>query len=124
MKPAMTSRRPPPACQPKTACPLDACLEILGTAWTPEILWYLRDRPRRFGELKRDLSRVSAKMLTARLKILTVQGVVTRTVSPASPPTVTYALTPLGRKFHPAIRAIAAVGRALRHPRGPMRGVT
>jgi hypothetical protein len=40
---------PPPA-----ACPLTACMRVIGGAWKPHIIWYLRDTPRRFSELKRD----------------------------------------------------------------------
>jgi DNA-binding HxlR family transcriptional regulator len=95
-------------------CPLEESLRIIAGAWTPKILWYLKNQPRRFGDLKRDLGAISAKVLTTRLRELEEKGVVTRTVMPTSPPTVEYALTPLGHKFHPVLHAIVEVGYELR----------
>ncbi len=98
-------------------CPLTACLKIVGGAWTPNIVWYLREQPRRFTELKSDLMGVSAKTLTERLRRLERDGVVYRNVIPSSPPTVEYGLSPLGVKLVPAVEAIAEVGLALKRMR-------
>lgn len=99
---------------PPSECPLTECLKIIGGAWTPNVLWYLREGPRRFMELKSDLQGVSAKTLTARLRRLDSDGVVYRRVMPTSPPTVEYGLTELGQKLVPAIEAIADVGKELK----------
>jgi DNA-binding HxlR family transcriptional regulator len=94
-------------------CPLETSLKLLSGAWTPQILWYLRLEPRRFGDLKRDLGSISAKVLTTRLKELEKRGVVTREVKHTSPPTVEYALTGLGHKLNPILESIAEVGKEL-----------
>ena len=94
-------------------CPLEASLKLLSGAWTPQILWYLRLEPRRFGDLKRDLGRISAKVLTTRLKELEKRGVLTRTIMRTSPPTVEYALTSLGHKLNPILESIAQVGKEI-----------
>ena len=94
-----------------------ACMAVLGGAWTPNIIWYLRAGPRRFSELRRDLEAVSAKVLTARLRDLEAKGVVTREVKPTSPPSVDYALTEHGRELVPAIEAIVDVGHRLKQRR-------
>lgn len=94
-------------------CPLDEAMKLLGGAWTAHIIYYLQDRPRRFAHLKRDLQTVSAKVLVGRLRVLASKGVVSRTVKPTSPPTVEYALTPLGARLKPIIASIATVGVAL-----------
>jgi DNA-binding HxlR family transcriptional regulator len=52
---------------PPTECPLTECMRVIGGAWKPHIIWNLRDAPRRFSELRRDVHGISAKMLTARL---------------------------------------------------------
>lgn len=98
-------------------CPLTQCLSIIGGAWTPGIIWNLSAGPRRFSELRLDLPKISAKMLTTRLKELEEKGVVERTVKPTSPPSVEYALTREGQELMPAIEAIAAVGRKLKNRR-------
>jgi len=96
-------------------CPLTACMALLGGAWTPNILWYLSGGPCRFGELRVDIPAISAKVLSARLRDLEKKGVLTRTVMPTSPPSVEYALTPLGAELIPPIRAIVAVGHKLKN---------
>lgn len=108
MVPRRKNRTAPPF------CPLTTCMRLLGGAWTPNVLWYLRDSPRRFSELKSDLDGISAKMLSARLRTLERDGVIYREVKPTSPPTVEYGLTPLGGRLIPAIDAVVAVGHELK----------
>jgi DNA-binding HxlR family transcriptional regulator len=99
---------------PPPTCAVGECMALLGGAWTPNVIWYLSGGPRRFGELRRDMPPISPKMLSARLKDLEMKGVVARTMRPTSPPSVDYALTPLGRDLLPAIEAIVAVGQKLK----------
>lgn len=100
--------------EPPEACDVGTCMQVLGGAWTPNLIWYLSGGPRRFGELRRDIPMISAKMLSTRLRGLEAKGVVARKVLPGSPPSVEYALTPLGREYMPAIQAIAEVGAKLK----------
>lgn len=97
----------------KPPCPLAGAMQFLSGAWTPFIIFYLREHPRRFGDLRRDIGEVSAKVLAARLRELEKLDVVSRTVKPTSPPTVEYALTPLGARLKPIIGAMAKVGADL-----------
>ena len=102
---------------PPEICPLTACMTIIGGAWTPNILWYLREGPRRFSELKSDVSGVGAKVLAARLRRLERDSVVSRMVMPTSPPTVEYRLTTFGLRLIPAIEAIVEVGHEIKTKR-------
>lgn len=99
---------------PPPLCPLSECMLLLRGAWAPNIIWYLSQQPRRFGELRIDIPRVSARVLSARLRELEDKGVVTRRVMPTSPPSVEYELTDLGRELIPALTAIVEVGRKLK----------
>jgi DNA-binding HxlR family transcriptional regulator len=90
------------------------CMKLLGGAWTPNVVWFLSACPRRFGELRADIPRISAKTLSARLRALESKGVVTRNVVASSPPSVEYALTDLGRELIPVINAIVKVGEKLK----------
>lgn len=103
---------------PPNECPLSRCMEVLGGAWTPNVIWNLSGGPRRFNELRVDIPKVSAKVLTARLRSLEEKGVVVREVKPTSPPSVEYSLTDLGRQLVPAIEAIAEVGHKLKQRAG------
>ncbi|UTW06385.1 winged helix-turn-helix transcriptional regulator [Pseudomonas benzenivorans] len=110
----MLPRRRNRVSSPPGNCPLSECLSIIGGAWTPNIIWYLSQQPRRFSELKADIPGISAKVLTARLKKLESEGVVLRRVLPTSPPSVEYSLSELGQELKPAIEAIVAVGHRLK----------
>ena len=99
---------------PPTGCPMQECMKLLGGAWTPDIVWHLSGGPRRFGELQKDIARISPKMLTARLRTLEDKAVVTRAVIETSPPSVEYSLSPLGKELIPVIDAIVKVGTRLR----------
>lgn len=95
-------------------CPLSECMRLLRGAWAPNVIWYLSNEPRRFGELRVDIPRVSARVLSARLRELEAKGVIARAVVPTTPPSVEYSLTELGRELVPAIEAIVNVGRKLK----------
>ena len=100
-------------------------MALLRGAWAPNVIWYLSAHPRRFGELRVDIPRISARVLSARLRELESKGVVARRVMPTSPPSVEYELTELGRELLPAIEAIIRVGTKLAvregHDRPPAR---
>jgi DNA-binding HxlR family transcriptional regulator len=89
-------------------------MSIIGGAWTANIIWYLNSGPRRFNELRHDMTGISAKVLTVRLRELTKRGVVVREVKPTSPPSVEYSLTEEGKELMPAIIAIVKVGEKLK----------
>lgn len=99
---------------PPPSCPLSECMRLLRGAWAPNVIWYLSQDSRRFGELRLDIPRVSARVLSARLRELESRGVVARAVMPTTPPSVEYSLTELGRELVPAIEAIVNVGRKLK----------
>jgi DNA-binding HxlR family transcriptional regulator len=59
----------------------------------------LADGPRRFNALRRAIPDISQRMLTQTLRDLERDGFVTRAVYPTKPPSVEYALSPLGRSL-------------------------
>lgn len=78
------------------------------------ILWRIKDRVWRYGELKRSLGRITHKMLTQHLRELEADGLLTRTVYPEVPPRVEYAITKLGRTAVPAIDTLRDWGARYR----------
>ena len=63
--------------------------------------------PARFnGELKKSIGSVSQKVLTAQLRDMENNGLLTRTVYPEVPPRVEYSLTELGRSLKPILDAM------------------
>jgi len=63
-------------------------------------------RSMRYSELSRRLTGVSQKMLTQTLRSLAGDGLVTRTVTPTVPVTVTYELTDLGLSLQHVMRGL------------------
>ena len=106
------SKAPPPP----AGCPMGACMELLGGAWTTNVVWQLSGGGRRFGELMKDIPGVSPKVLTERLRALEEKGVVVREVVDSSPPSVEYSLSELGMELVPVINSIVRVGTKLLHP--------
>ena len=92
------------------SCGLDATLRIISGKWKPLFLFFLRDGPRRYGELKRLIQGVSDKVLIQHLKELEADLVIARTDYKEVPPRVDYALTPLGRSLAEAIVPLCTWG--------------
>jgi len=83
-----------------TGCPMDSLLRLLMGPWTTYILYVLRaNGPTRFGELKRRVTGISAKVLTERLRMLANAEIIERHYEPTIPPQVTYTLAPRGREL-------------------------
>ena len=87
-------------------CVVRTILDRIGDKWSLLILLKLIRGPRRFGELRREVSDISQRMLTQTLRDLQRDGVIARTVFATKPPTVEYALTPLGESFLDPMRSL------------------
>ena len=89
---------------PKTfGCPVEFSLQMLGGKWKPVIMARLKERPMRYGELRRLIPALSDKVLTVRLHDLEAQGMVLK--QKAAGGTV-YRLTPLGETLRPVLEAL------------------
>lgn len=92
------------------ACPMDPLLKRITGRWTTYILWLLANEgPLRFGALMALMPKISAKVLTDRLRTLEHNGIVVRTQKPTIPPEVSYALTPHGHDLEAALHALHTV---------------
>ena len=95
-------------CDP--GCGLNATLRIISGKCKPLVLFFLRDGPKRYGELKRLIQGVSDKVLIQQLKDLEADHVLVRTDYKEVPPRVDYALTPLGRSLADALVPLCTWG--------------
>lgn len=85
-------------------CPIRNVLSRVGDKWSMLILFTLENHPTiRFKELQRNIPDISQKMLTATLKALEADGLISREVFPEVPPRVEYALTEKGKSLLPLI---------------------
>lgn len=93
--------------------PVEFAMDRIGGTWKMPILWRLKDKVMRYGELKKDLPRITHKMLTTQLRELEAEGFVIRTVYPVVPPKVEYTITPRGKRAVKIIEEIRAYGLEL-----------
>jgi DNA-binding HxlR family transcriptional regulator len=78
------------------ACPSRGVLRRIGERWTPLVIEALRDGPLRFTRLRETVGGVTPRVLTATLRGLEQDGLLTRTIFAEVPPRVEYELTSLG----------------------------
>ncbi|AUI58263.1 transcriptional regulator [Amycolatopsis sp. BJA-103] len=81
-----------------TMCPQRLVLEHVTSRWGTLVLIALLDRPYRFNELRRQIGKVSEKMLAQTLQTLERDGLVHRDAKPVIPPRVDYSLTDIGKE--------------------------
>jgi DNA-binding HxlR family transcriptional regulator len=91
-------------------CPVEATLDLIGGKWKGLLLYHLLSGTHRFNQLRRILTTVTPRMLTAQLRELEQVGLVRRQVYAEVPPRVEYSLTPRGRTLAPIISALKAWG--------------
>ena len=94
--------------------PVELSLEIIGGKWKMPIIWRLKDDSKRYGELRRSLSKITHKMLTQQLRELEEAEIITRKVYPEVPPKVEYSLTLLGKSAIPVIDMLREWGEEYR----------
>jgi len=81
---------------------------LLSGKWKLEIMWLLNQRIHRFGELRKAIPGITQHMLTAQLRELENDGLVSRTVLAEVPPRVEYEITEKARGLRPTMEALTA----------------
>lgn len=79
---------------------------LLSGKWKLEIMWLLNQRVYRFGELRKAIPGVTQHMLTAQLRELEADGLVTRKVYAEVPPRVEYEITEKARGLGPVMESL------------------
>lgn len=92
------------------ACPVKHTLELIGNKWRIFILQELFQGTRRFSQLQKSLGNVTQKVLTANLRALEANGLITRTVYAEVPPRVEYSLSSTGQTLKPILACMAFWG--------------
>ncbi|MCL6654852.1 MarR family transcriptional regulator [Agrobacterium rubi] len=81
---------------------------LLSGKWKLEIMWLLNQRVYRFGELRKAIPGITQHMLTAQLRELEADGLISRTIFAEVPPRVDYEITAKARGLQPTMEALAA----------------
>ena len=82
------------------------------------ILWRLKSKVMRYGELKKDIPHITDKMLASQLRELEKEGFIHREVYAEVPPRVEYSMTEKGKTCIPIIEAIRNYGLYLMQEAG------
>ncbi len=90
-------------------CPVERTVSLVGNKWSLLILkqMYYTGGPLRYNQLLKELKPISSKTLSSKLKDLEEYEIVTKTIIPARPPQVQYALTGKGMEFAEVFAAMA-----------------
>ena len=91
-------------------CNIEVIVDVIGGKWKMLILWNLRDGVKRFNELRRLIPESTQKMVTAQLRELEQDGIVSRKVYAQVPPKVEYSLTKYGQSLKPFIELSCRLG--------------
>jgi DNA-binding HxlR family transcriptional regulator len=91
-------------------CPLTSAIEVIGGKWKVMILYQLRGKTLRFGELKKIIPKITQKMLSQQLRELEKNKLVIRKVYAQVPPKVEYTSTELAHKLNPALDMLCRWG--------------
>lgn len=90
---------------------IEVTLKVIGGKWKPLILHYLQyEGPRRYMDILRFVENAPKKALTAQLRELEEDGILSRTVIPTVPVQVEYAIAPLGETLYPVLDAMCDWG--------------
>jgi DNA-binding HxlR family transcriptional regulator len=108
-------------------CPVAAFQKLISGKYKLRIVWDLKERPLRYGEIRSGLLRgaegtreIAPRVLSRELKALVLSGLIARKDYGMVPPKVEYRLTRKGQSFVPVIAAIRDWGH--RHLVGSGRG--
>ena len=95
----------------KEVCVLDYAFQRIGGKYKGRILWALsKHLVLRYGELSREMSDISTKMLTQTLKELETDNLIHRKMYPQVPPKVEYSLTETVKELIPFIKSLVDWG--------------
>ena len=102
-------------------CPALAAIRVISGKWKTRILWLLRERPMHFGELRKTLAGISAKVLDEQLGQLEADGLIARhEETRGAVRFVRYSYSDYGRSLIPVLDGLGDWGAE--HGRRPAAG--
>lgn len=93
-------------------CPVETTLKLLSTKWKYIIIRELLKGTVRFNLLKKNIGKISQKVLTYNLREMEDDGLVTRKIYNDIPPKVEYTLTDIGYSLASVLNPMADWGFA------------
>lgn len=91
-------------------CPVATTINLIGNKWKLLIIRDLLGGTKRFGELRKNLTGISQRVLTENLRALENDGLLDRRIFAEVPPRVEYSLNKTGLSLLPIISTMADWG--------------
>ncbi|MDX7985851.1 helix-turn-helix transcriptional regulator [Xenorhabdus sp. 12] len=89
-------------------CFISMAMDLIGGKWKGVILYYLKDKNKRFSELRKDIPHITEMTLSIQLKKLEKDGLIIRDVYGDKPPIkVVYSLTEFGKSLKPVFESLS-----------------
>jgi len=85
-------------------------LYVIGGKWKLRVIVSLRENNKRFNEIQRSVEGISARVLSAELKELEINGFVKRVVHTQTPVVVEYQLTPYADTLSSVLESLSDWG--------------
>ena len=101
-------------------CDLTYAVNKIAGRWKILILSKLEPGKMRFGELKKEFSYITERMLTLQLRTMEQDGLIKRTVYAEVPPKVEYELTEMALAFGPIFKQLSEWGGKYRKESTPI----
>ena len=93
------------------ACPVARTLDIIGDRWTILVIRdLLLNKTRRFQDFERSMPKLTPAVLSARLKVLERNGIISSRMYVEHPPRPEYFLTEKGRQLRTVLLAMKQWG--------------
>jgi len=100
-------------------CTVSLVMDLIGGKWKAVILYHLKDSPKRYNELRKEMPTVTERTLSLQLKQLEEDGIIFRKVEGKKPPIkVTYGLTDFGKSFNNILESITILGNSIASQNG------
>ncbi|MFZ6769814.1 winged helix-turn-helix transcriptional regulator [Undibacterium sp. Di26W] len=104
-------------------CPVKTTTDVIAGKWKTLVLYYLKDGPIRFGQLKRLTQGATHKVLTEQLRELENDGIVTRIETLGKSLKVEYSLSEYGQTLAPILGLMATWGTEFKARHGQADGM-
>ncbi|MBE8724824.1 winged helix-turn-helix transcriptional regulator [Flavobacterium hungaricum] len=100
-------------------CTVSLVMDLIGGKWKAVILYHLKENPKRYNELRKEMPTVTERTLSLQLKQLEEDKIIFRKVEGQKPPIkVTYGLTEFGKSFSEVLESITTLGNSIASQKG------
>lgn len=100
-------------------CTVSLVMDLIGGKWKAVILYHLKDNPKRYNELRKEMPTVTERTLSLQLKQLEEDRIIFRKVEGKKPPIkTTYGLTEFGKSFKNILESITTLGNSIASQKG------